>query len=276
MWTKPDVPITKEQIETGIEAALDIHADHSRDGALYASVHEQVVAQNDQAAFYVPAGKFALDATLSMLEIPAIRDNLSNEIALRSATATDIAQYHVGLNVVLSELLVDLYLNDPTLSKIDITPPQIAHLKNLSFIALLSAAPISDSGSVAGGALLQLQESGYETSDARETIQRSKGLLSVTGIPMSFVPETLNPLGIPYIKPSYFELTEDDPLRLSFTDEAQEKLARFKTAQSGCPAGRITIRSAFGNTILEEYWSKIIEYLVPDTATTEIPIHTNQ
>jgi len=75
-------------------------------------------------------------------------------------------------------------------------------------------------------------------------------------------------LGLPYAAPRFYRAERKKTgWELWFTPETEEALKLY--IGRGCPAGQIAISGVYGRNLLQEYWGRITEYLIPEDATAE-------
>lgn len=150
------------------------------------------------------------------------------------------------------------------------TPPENNpnHLIDLEYLASLGMAPFYDVGVTTGSALRVLQRE--EIPEPTEVIKRSTGLLKIAGIhkhpDVLAIAQML--LHEPYAAEECFEIGEskEGRIKIDFTEEMHIMLGALSIGQ-GCPIGRIASPTNPDSRLLTDYWTRLVDYLIPDNAT---------
>jgi hypothetical protein len=258
---QPGYEIPTEALRAGMTDPLAaLLMGTSEYGAIAARTRE-LFDRGRQDALYVPAVKFILDSTLGTLEQPGVEPHLPREIADRSEQAMSVAE-NVTNFALEQGLLATYYGHNAFFSDLlsvanDLTEP--------GFMNELGAYVFPDVQVASGGALKVLQQRGIQATPA-EVISRSDSLLLVAGIGRARGEEASEFIGWPYADPEHLEPIEGaSGIEVAFTEEAQERLRRLRGR--GCPAGEVPVPSDPLHSLLDQYWGRIVRYLVPDDAT---------
>jgi len=235
----------------------------SDDDALSESSH-QLVNKGIEAAAHIPAVKFIVDTTLRLVNRPEIESTLPKEVYERQAVAS-IAAERIASTALESGYITAYYVTNPYLDS-DVGLHSGIGKK---YLGILGGAPFADTRVVAGGAFKLLTQASWLEDDPIEIIKRSRGLLVVSQIDKQKAKLAEQFLGVPYAEGVHFMGKKGEMgLELTFTDSTREAI-RLLFRGSGCPAGRIALAGANGSTLLQQYWEKIVDYLLPADATTE-------
>lgn len=218
------------------------------------------------SAYFVPATRFMVDASLGILAQPQVDAQLPTEVNSRVRIAVDVVRDVVRVGVD-KRFFFDAYVARESLGQAQVAPQEVVALEEEEYLSSIGMAPFFDVGVVAGGGLHLLQEHDL-AKDAPAILQRSLGLLAVARLRKDETTTAFTYLGLPYVDSRFLRLENaDDPAstEVNFTDEAHSYLKSLYGR--GCPTGRMASDEA--HNLLTEYWRKTIAYLVPDNATVE-------
>jgi hypothetical protein len=251
-------------IKGGLISAVDsFDSDEGRNIALQAA---ELVHAGNSEAYFVPAVKLLVDATLNVLTHPDAAPR-SLEVADRQTTASFMATHLAG--VAAKGLLRYLYLCNPALAKLSIPHSDIEGLDVAEYTGSLGAAPFFDARVVGGGAYRFLKSQGVE--NPIRIVKNSHNLLLIAGVykDPEFTKLVHKALGSPYTDPENFELAEGTTdTEVRFTPSAAGLLKGLRINGRGCPAGKIKSPAA-ADRLLTTYWDRIIDFLIPEGATVD-------
>jgi len=227
-----------------------------------------VVEAGRSEAFYAPAVKVIIDSTLSTVTQPGIQERLPREVGLRRNIALNCAEYATGVAILL-DAFRRYYGANPRLLGLGICDVDFEELRSQDYLESLGKAPIFDAAVASGGALRALQASSETfTETPAEVIARSSGLLAVSGIYKGHSRRAMNFLGLPYARSEHYVIQDGEKgPEVTFTRNAKAFLASLREEGRGCPAGKIESPTQVGGTLLEEYWGRMVRYLIPQNAT---------
>ncbi|HSW37317.1 MAG TPA: hypothetical protein VLG37_03030 [Candidatus Saccharimonadales bacterium] len=258
--------LSDEEINTGLSSARQDFTGLAGYDAVCLGARNSA-EQGYPKAIYVPAVKFIVRAVLDTLAQPDVEARLPRELWERSEMASQFA-YHVADLGVAADDFLNFYVFDSIMLRGSIYQRDIRGVVDAEYLGSLGASPFCDVMQVAGGSFNLLRNEGV-SEDSAQVIARSTGLLAISGTNKKYSPEAAEYLGQPYADPSHFELkATEEGTKVGFTPSTLEHLRRFQRPNGGCPAGRIAGESA-GRTLLEEYWDRIVHYLMPPDATVQ-------
>lgn len=258
----PELVITPSELQTGMSVVADFIA-----GGMYDDIDRQAAEVANEGAPYViyaPAVKAMLDASLEILAVPSVEERLPREVMRRQNVAVAVAGYVSGV-IIQAQGFYDHYGRDPELLGL-MDASDLLSLNDQTYMQSIGQAPFSDVASACGGGVLALQERGI-TEPAPAVLARSKGLLAIAGIYKGYAEKASDMLGQPYIDPKHMEVIETESgTALRFTPATTEALRKFYVSGRGCPAARLASKEQ-AETLLSEYWRKIVHFLLPEGAT---------
>ena len=239
-----------------------IKAAESSEGQDFAQACAERVAKGDTGAYFAPAVRLVVDATLGVANHPNFAPRLSSEMIDRQLGISTVAKTITKYCIDEGEF-TRLY-SDHVLSSAQVSDNDRAHLQHQPYMEKLTSGPFNDTRWVAGGALLLLKEADVE--DPRAVIQRSTSLTAVSAIaPSKNFENAVRYFGEIYFDPEHLLLLDGPEPKVTFTPEARHKIADWSEKGRGCPAGRISDPNH--KTTLLAYWSQAVEVLMPDDVT---------
>jgi hypothetical protein len=226
-----------------------------------------LVRSGSPEALYVPAVKLIVGATLNVLSLPDVAERLPQEVAARRSAALYAAEYATNLALTV-DAFSHYYAKNSDLNNLAVRKGDALAIRDKTYLLSLGQAPFYDVSIVSGGAHRVIQENNISETPS-DVIARSTGLLAISGVYKGHSRKAVNYLGNPYARSEHLALEgqENDP-NVGFTPLANEFLRGLHEKGRGCPAGKIPSGASEG-TLLEEYWGKIVTYLVPPDATTD-------
>jgi hypothetical protein len=257
--------LSSDELKAGITPALREFLSHEGDYPSISESARSLIGRGSYQAVYVPAVKFLVDATLDILNQPQVAARLPQEVMLRQAIASHEAG-HIARIVATPGLFTQFYATDEYLRHVRLKVEDVDTVNKPDYLASLGAAPFFDTRVVAGGALKFIRETGIDEEPSK-VIGRSLGLLAVAGIHKEQTDRAMNVLGLPYAD-SFNFVGKSGGQEIKFSRIAFENLKRSYEPGRGCPAGRIALAGASNSNLLQQYWSRIVDYLIPADATT--------
>lgn len=265
--------LSPQEIKAGLTPAVDAFLRQTDEYAEITPLVRELIDRGRHKALYVPAVKFILSATIDMLSQPAVEERMSKEIGARSIMASHFSKFpvHVGLN---SGIFAHFYSNNPDLKDSKLLADR-SHLLSdpeyAEYLEGLGSAPFFDSSIASGGAFKFLKEQGVN-EDLAGVIERSTGLLAVAGVDKDNADAAFDRLGVPYARTEIIRFDPDaDETEVTFTDETIAFLSSLHVKGGGCPSGRVMIPGNPNISLLEDYWPRMVRFLVPPNATADLP-----
>lgn len=257
--TERVLDLTAEQLKTEIKPYADEFIVHGDNYDALSRDSRELAYKGAEAAIHVPAVKFIVDTTLKLLTRPEFDDDLPLEVyerqGIASMTAERIAEIAVEEGYFAAYYATDTYLSPET---------GLPTVTSARYLGVLGGAPFADTRIVAGGALKLLKMGNIK--QPAEVIKWSRDLSSVSMIDKGKAKLVEQFLGTPYANIDHFKGRKTEKgLELAFTESTREALKLLRGI--GCPAGRIALAGAGGPTLLQEYWCRIVDYLLPVDAT---------
>ncbi|HSW37312.1 MAG TPA: hypothetical protein VLG37_03005 [Candidatus Saccharimonadales bacterium] len=263
--SRENVIIPPEAVQLGSLTAVNNFLSPENRGVIEGTAW--LVRSGKEDAFFIPAVRFLVDATLRVVTLPDVEAQLEREVFARQAVASKVAQEFADL-AAKSRLFLNVYNGIPILGSLNIPDPKFLGLINPKYLGTLGGAPFFDARLVGGGALRVLREHGI-TEGHGDAIVASRGLLAIAGVYKGFAERSTDYLGLPYVDDVHLRLEEGEEPRVDFTDPAKDFLRSLRPAGRGCPAGGIVVKDAPKTSLLENYWERIVRFLVPPDATAE-------
>ncbi len=264
--SKPALRIPKADYMAAMEAEFE--AFHGEDYEHLFESSERLVRDGDESAYYLPVASFMLNASLRTLNEETVTEQLPDEVWLRGKAGMEVADA-VGDQTVLRGYFRRGYWRKPLQGLVVHTPVAEAGMRE--YLKSLSKGPFEDSRRIAGGALRLLQVMGVEGSH-REIIKRSIALLAIAKLDKLRMKDIHEWLGPWYVQGHHYGVDHtNDGVRLRFTRVTLEEMARINgdvSGQGGCPAGKIKA-SQGGGSLLQQDWGRLVDFLVPPTATAD-------
>jgi len=240
---------------------------------LYENVSRQsaeLIANGSPEAMFSPFVKVILDSALNTLTLPTVQERLPKEVVERRTIGAYCAQYATNL-LLHFDLPTKYFGSHYALFPLLLLPNSAKNLRNKEYLTNLGSAPFSDVSIVAGGALRAIRSQTELTESPANVIAGSRGLLAVSGVYKGNVQEAVRYLGIPYATADHFMLYDDPKgLRVGFVDETKSFLQNLYVPGRGCPAGKMRADNG-EQSMLSEYWERLVDYLIPADATTDQP-----
>ncbi|HSW37316.1 MAG TPA: hypothetical protein VLG37_03025 [Candidatus Saccharimonadales bacterium] len=267
-----ELELTGRELRVGIDPALEFLT--GEDGTSLMEETRVLVRGGNYHALAVPSVRFIVDATLGILTQPGVEDRLSREVVNRASIASSIVEYvtSVGCEVNIFKVACLKVLGREADLEWLFDTGNIDLLKLFNEEKVLNSlgrAPFFDVGWVSGGAVRVLRNEGL-TGSLSPLIVRSTGLLAISGVHKTNTEGVSEYLGLPYVQKKHLELAgEGENTKIRFTEPVRDFLKRQEVDGRGCPAARVHVPGQPERTVLEEYWSRIVNYLVPPDATAE-------
>lgn len=208
------------------------------------------------------------DATFAALEQPGVAANLSKEIGLRAKTARCIA-HDLATLMAASQVIPSVHAYSPALRKKFNIPDYFIH-KDPVYMGSISISVFGDACAIAGGAHRVLARRQYPGEIIPSIIERSTGLLAISGINRRHFRKAWTELGNPYVLPRHLTVPENDQQEVRFTEGARRLLQACMTEEGGCPAAKVSAPGEPSSTVLTSSWLRLVDFLIPADATTKI------
>lgn len=269
------VELTRQEIQNGMIPATEAFMGQAEEYTAITPRVRELVEDGRHTALYLPVVKYIVNATLDMLTQPVVEERAPSEIGIRGAAASHYAKIavNVGLN---SGMFLHFYRHNADLRDAPALRDRL-HLLGGSlysdYLEGLGAAPFFDSSLVSGGAFKFLRQHAV-TEDPASVIGRSAGLLAISGVDKDEdnADAVFDYLGVPYAATEHFRFAPDtEDTEVAFTEETNSFLASRHVAGGGCPSGKVVSPEKTDLSLLEDYWNRIVGYMVPRHATANLP-----
>jgi hypothetical protein len=258
--------LSSEELGAAIAPAVETFVSRGEDYDAISEASSHLSEKGYPAAGHTPAVKFLVDATLGIVTDSDNEQRLPKEVYMRQTVASVLAQRIAEL--ARREGVFTAYYS----SDHNFDTQQIIDLitTDEKYLGALGGAPFADVRQVAGGAYKFLKRAKSLTESPQDIIKRSSDLLVVSGIDKAKAQLAENYLGLLYADLSHFWLKQrNGQSEVVFGNSSREVIKMFHKRGGGCPAGRIALAGAGKPTLLQDYWGRIVDYLLPDDATTE-------
>jgi len=258
--------LDREEIKAGIKPEIMDFLFGSNYDEL-SEIAADLVKEGRSEARYLPAVRLIVGSALRVLELPEVAGRLPQEIAARRNAALHAAECATNL-ALATDTLTQYYVDNPFLMNLTVKSGEEGALRNKEYLLSLGQSPFFDVAGVSGAALNLIRERDVSGSPP-DIIARSTGLLAISGVYKGDSDVAVDYLGLPYASTEHLGLQEGiDGPEVDFTAEAKDFLGNLHVQGRGCPAGKVTEQGA-DHSLLEEYWRKLVYYLVPENATAE-------
>lgn len=258
--------LTREEIKSGIGPVLQSFLGQE-DYADMSLATRALVDRGFTHALYVPAVRYIVDATLSMLTQPSVEPRLPREVIDRAHIAAHFAQQATNVAVRM-QAFAYFYGKNPNFNDLTISKGDLKALMTSDYLETLGAAPFFDVATLGGGVVRAMRERA-QGSDITSAIVAGKGLLMMAGFYKGFTREVHAFLGMPYAEARHFEIGEGTVPDINFSSATKAVLKQYVVPDRGCPAAMLPSAES-GHSLLHEYWSKLVHYLIPEDATANL------
>lgn len=251
---------SRAALQAGFAPAFDRFMDYNGDTVWDQSIQKMTV---NCETFFIPAVRFALDATLGIAEHPDVQKQLEPEIEARLHQLGSMAKGLVGY--ARERMIFGHAYGFAAESDNPVLNAYHGVIYEDSILERLSTAPLRDVSVVAGGALHYWREQGFQ-GDAAERIAESEKLQLVSGLAKDRVKTVFGWLGTPYIDASFLMPDEVDTDHLKFTPVAFEAI--MANMGRGC-VGRMIEVDTDGPRLFDCYWRRIVNMFVHPEARVD-------
>jgi len=256
------IAISKQALQEGLGYAIEQFA--GDEGREINDQSARLAMHGDVQAFYAPAVRLTIDATLRVMRNPEVASRLSPEIAARRSSSTFVAE-HFATRCTEGGIYAALYGGTPLATAAEtLSLNDVESLLYPTYMVSLASAPFYDVQKVSGGAHNVLRKAGIPAAERTAIIARSTGLLAISGVSKAYGDTADRYLQWPYVHQRHLELHNGKAATVSFTKTAQQRLHNWSLPDGGCPAGRM---NTGGKMLLQNYWEQMVELLVPEDAT---------
>jgi len=259
------IAVTDQVMRDGMQNALDAFA--SAEGTQVAEAAAQLVEAGRIEAYYVPAVRFILDSTLSVINSPEVRRQHGREVGDRQNGASYIAMA-IAKRATDFDLFCRIYEATPVLADLIISSREVEALQDEEYLGSLGGAPFFDARIVSGGALRVARAKGF--AHPTEVVKDSTGLLAIASLPKDAQTTRMahEMLGLPYVRAENLTVEQEDGKpRIAFAPEALALIKRLHRKGGGCPAGKLQLPA--GETtipLIQKYWRPMVDFLLPKNA----------
>lgn len=235
----------------------------------YAELAQTCIDANDNIpgrTTHIPGVDLIVNSALDVLAQPSVDGRISPEIADRTKVAVKC------VNRIAELIGSDRHRQDFDEASDAILPSEFDIQgrnfgPNSKYAVKISRAGFIDMCVLAGGALRFLHEDDASEEPTGEIIERSSGLLVFSRISQSKMEDALEYLGYPYADSRHYKkIKAGDRTKVDLAHETKEKLQQMQQKGRGCPASRIPSPGKAGVNLLQDRWSPLVRYMVPEGA----------
>jgi hypothetical protein len=240
----------------------------------YAPIFEsaqEAIQQGLGKAFLVPAVLLAVRGTLRTLDHEEVAYQLPFEVDARYAVARQVVKEVAG-GAIEDGVYKRGYRKAPMPRSKE--PKNYERLYSSQYMGDTGASAFRDASWTAGGASKLLEAQSSPTEDRVKIIQHSSGLLIVSRLKDNLLSHVRAHLGTPYLHSHHMWISGDgEDQRVRFRPSVPMlRDAYYLSLANGCPAAKVKPDRG-QEVVLHEEWRKIVGYLIPPRATTDLYVN---